>query len=221
MKKEDLLAQGLSEEQATKVLGLYKASLDDNFVAKHRFDEVSSELKTAKAQITDRDKQIADLSKAEGTSKDLQAKLQALEEENKTKDKQYKAELVLEKKKNAVRMALIAGEDKPHDPDMILGLLDLNTIEYDEAGSKLGEGFQKQFDTIKTGKPFLFAPKDPTPPAQPQGAPGWKPTGTPPANGSNGGKGDPIVDYGKGLAQAKLGMLGVNTAGKSDPNPTK
>ena len=46
MTKEQLLAAGFTEEQATNILKLHKEAIDGNYVAKHRFDEVNGELKT-------------------------------------------------------------------------------------------------------------------------------------------------------------------------------
>ena len=46
MNKEDLIAMGLTEEQAKKVMD----SLDGNYVTKTRFNEVNEENKTLKIQ---------------------------------------------------------------------------------------------------------------------------------------------------------------------------
>lgn len=51
MKKEDLVAMGLTEDQAKKVMD----SLDGDFVTKNRFNEVNEENKQLKTQIADRD----------------------------------------------------------------------------------------------------------------------------------------------------------------------
>ena len=59
MNKEDLIAMGLTEEQAKKVMD----SLDGNFVTKTRFNEVNEENKTLKKSVSDRDKQLEDLNR--------------------------------------------------------------------------------------------------------------------------------------------------------------
>ena len=61
MNKEDLIAMGLTEEQAKKVMD----SLDGNFVTKTRFNEVNEENKTLKSLFSDRDKQLEDLKKSQ------------------------------------------------------------------------------------------------------------------------------------------------------------
>lgn len=54
MNKEELIAMGLTEEQAKKVMD----SLDGNFVTKTRFNEINEENKTLKKSVSDRDKQL-------------------------------------------------------------------------------------------------------------------------------------------------------------------
>ncbi len=215
MTKEQLLAAGFTEEQATNILKLHKEAIDGNYVPKHRFDEVNAELKTTKEQVIERDKQITELKKFEGDSKALQEKITALENENAAKDKEYKANLALERKKNAIRLALLEDENgKPHDVDMVMGLFNLEQVIIDEATGKIISGFKEQNDAIRKEKAFLFSSKEDTDKGGDGKPVGWKPTGTPPADGDKGSKGgDPSVSYGKSLAQIKLGMMGIKPAG--------
>jgi hypothetical protein len=215
MTKEQLLAAGFTEEQATNILKLHKEAIDGNYVAKHRFDEVNGELKTAKEQVIERDKQITDLKKFEGDTKALQEKITTLESENATKDKEYKANLALERKKNAIKLALLEDENgKPHDADMVMGLFNLEQVVIDEATGKISSGFKEQNDAIRKEKAFLFSPKEDANKGGDGKPAGWKPTGTPPADGDKGGGGaDPSVSFGKSLAQIKLGMMGIKPAG--------
>lgn len=211
MTKEQLLALGFTEDQATNILKLHKEAIDGNYVAKHRFDEVNGELKTSKEQVTERDKQITDLKKFEGDTKALQEKITTLEADNSTKDKEYKANLALERKKNAIKLALLEDENgKPHDADMVMRLFNLEQVVIDEATGKISSGYKEQNDSIRKEKTFLFGTKEQPKP----GTPGWKPAGNPPADGDKGGAGtDPSVSYGKSLAQIKLGMMGIKPAG--------
>ena len=205
MDKEKLIAAGLNEEQVTSVLKLHKEVLDGNYVPIHRFNEVNSELKTTRISLADRDKQIEDLKKFEGTAAELQDKVKKLEEANKVADEKHKQELAAERKRNAVKLSLLDdAEGKPHDVEMVMSLFDLDAIEVDESG-KITKGFKEQHETIRKDKAFLFASKtDSSKPA------GWKPAGTPPADGDKGGQStDPSVSFGKSLAQIKLGMMGV------------
>lgn len=215
MTKEQLLAAGFTEEQATNILKLHKEAIDGNYVAKHRFDEVNAELKTTKEQVIERDKQITELKKFEGDSKALQEKITALENENAAKDKEYKANLALERKKNAIKLALLEDENgKPYDVDMVMGLFNLEQVVIDEATGKISSGFKEQNDAIRKEKAFLFSPKEDANKGGDGKPAGWKPAGTPPADGDEGGGGaDPSVSFGKSLAQIKLGMMGIKSAG--------
>lgn len=215
MTKEQLLAAGFTEEQATNILKLHKEAIDGNYVAKHRFDEVNGELKATKEQVIERDKQITELKKFEGDSKALQEKITALENENAAKDKEYKANLALERKKNAIKLALLEDENgKPYDVDMVMGLFNLEQIVIDEATGKISSGFKEQNEAIRKEKAFLFSPKEDVNKGGDGKPAGWKPAGTPPADGDKGGGGaDPSVSFGKSLAQIKLGMMGIKPAG--------
>lgn len=209
MKKEQLLAAGLTEEQAASILKLYKDTIDGQFIPKHRFDEVYNELKTAKEQLADRDKQITDLKKFEGDSKALSDKIKELEDLNKQKDTEYKSNLALERKKNALRLALLEDEKgKPHDADMVMSLFNLDNVVMDEATGKITSGYKEQSETIRKEKTFLFEEKpDPTK------NPGWKPKGNDPKDGEGGAGPNTSEAYGKSLAAIKLGMMGIKPAG--------
>jgi hypothetical protein len=205
MTKEQLLAAGFTEEQATNILKLHKEAIDGNYVPIHRFNEVNTELKTARTSLAERDKQIEGLKKFEGTAAELQAKIKELEDANKAADEKYKQELAAERKRNAVKLSLLDdAEGKPHDVEMVMSLFDLDTIEVDESG-KIIKGFKEQCEAIRKDKAFLFESK--TESGKPAG---WKPAGTPPADGDKGGQpADPSVSFGKSLAQIKLGMMGI------------
>jgi hypothetical protein len=66
MTQEELKALGLSDEQAAGVIGLYKEKLDNSFIPKSRFNEVNEENKRLKGTISERDKQLEELSKSSG-----------------------------------------------------------------------------------------------------------------------------------------------------------
>jgi len=221
MTKEQLLALGFTEEQATNILKLHKETIDGNYVPKHRFDEVNAELKTTKEQVIERDKQITELKKFEGDSKALQDKIAELEAANAAKDKEYKANLALERKKNAIKLALLEDENgKPHDVDMVMGLFNLEQVVIDEATGKITSGYKEQNDVLRKEKAFLFREKQSAGGGDDKNKnPGWKPRGQTPPDG-NGGQGgtDPSVSYGKSLAQIKLGMMGIQPVGAEGSN---
>lgn len=209
MKKEQLIAAGLSEEHAASVLKLYKDTIDGKFIPKHRFDEVNDELKTAREQLAERDTQIGELKKFEGDSKALSDKIKELEDANKQKDADHKAALALERKKNALRLALLEDEDgKPHDADMVMSLFNLDNVVFDEATGKITSGYKEQRQTIRKEKTFLFEEKP-----EPGKNPGWRARGSDPKDGEGGAGPDTSEAYGKSLAAIKLGMMGIKPAG--------
>lgn len=220
MNLQKLLAAGFTEDQAKSILSMHKEALDGNFVAKHRFDEVNGELKTAKEQVSERDKQIKELKKFEGDSKELAEKIKELEEANTTKDQEYKNQLALERKKNAIKLALLEDEaGKPHDADMVMGLFNIDQITLDEATGKISAGFKEQSEAIRKEKSFLFTAKEDPNASGTPATPGFKPVGTPPADGDKGGKAtDPSISYGKSLAQLKLGMMGIQPSTSTENN---
>ena len=210
------MAMGLSEEQANKVLGLHKDAIKDKFVPKERFDEKNNELKAEKDKVTDRDNQIKDLSKFEGDKTALEAKIKDLTEENKTKETEYNEKLTSERKQNAVKFELLNGENKPHDPSLVLGLLDLTKVNINEDGT-IKDGFKEQFETLVKDKGFLFttAEKDPKSTNN-----GFFPKGTSPADGRKQGNEAPTSEqFGASLAADKLKQLGVNVEAKKAEAP--
>lgn len=205
MNKEQLLAAGFSEAQVATILEHYKKALDGQFVPKHRFDEVNTQLKAVKEQLADRDTQIEGLKKFEGDSQQLTAKIKELEEANKQKDTEYNAKLALERKRNLVRAALLEDpEGKPHDADMVMGLFNLEKVVVDEAVGKITSGYTEQSQSIRKEKAFLFEGKP-----SPQSPQGWKPKGAEPKDGDGGTAPNTSEAYGKSLAAVKLGMMGV------------
>ena len=110
MTKEKLLEWGLTEEQAAKVM----EGLNGSFVTKARFNEVNTELTTAKNTIKERDTQLETLKKASGDTKALQDQITALQEANKQKDKDHANEIKALKIGNAVDLALSTAKAKNH-----------------------------------------------------------------------------------------------------------
>ena len=101
MKKEDLLAMGLTEEQTDKVMD----GLNGDFVTKSRFNEVNTELKAARTALSERDKQLEELKKVDAAA--LQAQITQLQADNKQKDADYAAQLKALKISNAVDTRLM------------------------------------------------------------------------------------------------------------------
>ena len=181
MNEQELLELGVSKEVAAKVAVASTKEIESVRT------QASSELSTLKAQVTEREGQITELKKFKGSQEELQKKIADLESENKTKSVEFEKKLSTERKKNAVRSALLSDPaGKPFDADLVIQMVDLEKVSVDENGKIVG-GFKEQVETVRKDKAFLFAkpgeafdphgapPRDGvTPPAAPK--PGEKKT---------------------------------------------
>lgn len=148
MNKEQLIALGLSEEQATKVLDGFKG-----FVPPSRFNEVNEAKKSAEATIAERDKQLAELKKNVGDNEELKKQIETLQAENKTAKEKYESDIKAIKLNNAIDGGLLTAGAK--NIKAVKALLDMAKIKFD--GEKL-EGFEDQLKALREGEDskFLF-----------------------------------------------------------------
>ncbi|NLY79809.1 MAG: chemotaxis protein [Lysinibacillus sp.] len=154
MNKEQLIALGLTEEQADKVIAGFGA-----MIPKSRFDEVNQAKKDLEKQIADRDKQLEELKKIDAEG--LQAKITELQQVNETAKKEFEAKLKETQLTSALKLAL-AG--KVHDADLVASLIDKEKIELDENGN-IAKGLEEQIKSLQESKSFLFVPeKEPNKP---------------------------------------------------------
>jgi TolA-binding protein len=168
MTEQELIELGLSKELALKVSS---ASLKEIDEVK---SSINNEILSLKKQITERESQITELKKFKGSNEDLQKKIEELENQNKITSTEFEKALGIERKKNAIRSCLLSDpSEKPHDIDLVIGMVDIDKVSVDENGKIVG-GFKEQLDTIKKEKAFLF-----------QKAEKFSPSGKPPANGGN------------------------------------
>lgn len=151
MKKEDLIAIGLTEEQAKKVMD----SLDGEFVTKTRFNEVNEENKTLKKSVSDRDQQLEDLKKSSGDNAELKKQIETLQQQNAEQQKAHEAELKQLKLDNAINTALTAAGAK--NVKAVKPFIDTAKIKLGEDG-KLA-GLDEQLKEVQKTEGYLFAEK--------------------------------------------------------------
>lgn len=108
MTKEQLIAMGLTEEQATEVM----KSLDGNFVTKSRFDEVNEANKQLKKDVSERDAQLETLKTSTGDVDELKKQIDELQEKNKTDKANYEAQMKQMKLDSAVERSLTTAKAK-------------------------------------------------------------------------------------------------------------
>lgn len=147
MNKEDLIAMGLTEEQAKKVMD----SLDGNFVTKARFNEINEENKTLKKSVSDRDKQLEGLKKSSGDNAALQ-QISDLQKQNADQQKAHDEELAKLKLDNAVEIALSGA--KARNGKAVKAMLDMSKVKLGEDG-KLS-GFDEQIEALKKSDAYMF-----------------------------------------------------------------
>ena len=158
MTKESLMALGLTEEQATKVM----EGLNGSFVTKTRFNEVNEELKTAKATITERDTQLETLKKSGADATALQDQITQLQAANAQKDQEHAAEIKKIKIDNAVDKALM--DAKAINPATVKPLLAAFLEKADLDDDRTIRGLADEIGKLaKTeGTSFLFKSEDTT-----------------------------------------------------------
>jgi hypothetical protein len=145
-----LLEWGLTEEQATKVM----EGLNGSFVTKARFNEVNTELTTAKNTIKERDTQLETLKKASGDTKALQDQITQLQADNKKKDTDHAAELKNLKISNAVELALTGAKAKNNTAVKALLVDFIGKAELAEDGTV--KGLDDEVKKLVEGKDTAF-----------------------------------------------------------------
>ena len=148
MKKEDLIAMGLSEDQAKKVMD----SLDGNFVTKARFNEVNEENKTLKQSVADRDKQLEDLKKSSGDNAELKKQIETLQQQNADQKKAHDAEMAQLKLDNAIDAALTAAGAK--NIKAVRAMIDTSKMKLGEDGTV--EGLSDAIKAVQKSDSYMF-----------------------------------------------------------------
>ncbi len=184
MDKEALIALGLTDEQADKVISGY-----GKMVPKSLFENKVQEVKDLQKEIANRDIQLEELKKIDTAG--LQNKITELQRQNKTDKAEYEAKIKDTQLKSALKLAL-AG--KVHDADLVASLIDKATIELDEEGN-VKKGLDEQLKMLQESKSFLFVPESQT-----------LPKGTKPAESKKSDKDEGSNEnYGKRIAEEVLG----------------
>lgn len=151
MKKEELIAKGLSEEHAQIVVDAWTEAMK-GFIPKSRFDEVNTAKADLEKQVADRDKQLKDLKDAAKDSDALQNKITELEDANKQVKKDYEAKIKDMKLTTAIKEQLV---DCKY-PDLVVDKFDRSKLILAEDGTI--SGLTEQLKTVKETYKELFTP---------------------------------------------------------------
>ena len=197
MTKEQLIAAGLTEAQATAVLKIHQDSINGNYIPKATFEAERDKVKALDGQIKDRDKQITDLGAFKGTAEQLTTKVADLEKANKDAKEKFDADLAASNKSAALKFELTG---KVIDVDDVIPKLDATKIVFKDG--KIESGLTEQLDALKKTKPHYFPTGKPDETTKPLG---WLFGNTPPEGTEGGGdKNKPSENLGTQLAKAKV-----------------
>lgn len=151
MNKEQFIALGLTEDQATKAAQASQEELKI-FIPKARFDEVNNSLKDLKGQLSDRDKQLKDLGEKAKGNEDLTRQITDLQEANKKAAGDYEAKIRNITLDNAIKLKL--KDNKAKYEDLLMSKVDKEKLKIKEDGTI--EGLDEQLTSLKEGYKDLF-----------------------------------------------------------------
>lgn len=150
MKKEDLIALGLTEEQAKKVLDAVK-----EYVPKTQLAEVERERDGLKATVAERDTQLETLKKSSGDNAALQQQIADLQKANEDQQKAHDAEIAQLRLDNAVEAAILAVGAK--NVKAVRALMDADKLRLEKDGTVTG--LSDQIKAIQKSDAYMFAEK--------------------------------------------------------------
>lgn len=145
MNKEQLIALGLTDEQADKVIEGY-----GQMIPKSRLDAKIQEVNDLKEQLTDRDTQLEELKKVDAEG--LQVKITELQETNENIKTEYEEKLQQRDYDYALDNAL--RDAKAKNPVAVKALLKTDTIQLVNGQFV---GLEEQLTALKTSDDYLFA----------------------------------------------------------------
>ena len=174
MNKEQFIALGLTDEQATKAAGASQEELK-GFIPKTRFDEVNEAKKQLETTVNQHKTQLETLKTTAGDAEALKTQIAQLQGENQAAKEKYDNDMKDITLSNAIKLALTG---KVHDESIVTGLVDKTKLIVGTDGKIVG--LDEQLTTLKEGKAFLFkldeAANGNPPPA------GFQKVGNPPPN---------------------------------------
>lgn len=144
--KEQLIALGLTEEQAQQVLDAQGA-----VVSKEQFDVVQNANQGLESQLAERDSQLADLQKQVKGNEELEATIKQLQADNQASTEKYVADMKVQKIESAIDLAL-ANAKVLNDQVGIAAksLINRENLVLDDKGEVVG--LKEQVEALKTGE---------------------------------------------------------------------
>lgn len=175
-----ILGDAYTDEIDSKIA----AEIGKGFVSRSDFNEVSTAKKKLEADIKERDKQLEDLSIAQGATDELKAEIARLQAENKQAQEQHEAELTQIRVDNAVEAALTAAGAKNVTAAKALLAEFLKDAQMAEDGTVKGLSEVIENLSKTEGTSFMFEPAGTPTPGFKGMTPG-NPGGNPPHAGAD------------------------------------
>lgn len=157
MKKDELVALGLTEDQATKVAAASAKELE-GYVQKHEYEEISKENKQLKTDAANSKKALEDLKVAAGDNEELSKQIKKLQDEAKENETKHQNELKELKLNNAIKLALTGNAQ---DEELVAGLFDKTRLILGDDGKITG--LDEQLKAMKESRPYLFKTEETKP----------------------------------------------------------
>lgn len=169
MNRDTLQKFGLSDEQVNQVMAEHGKDLEKSKAVESELEQVKQQNTELTSEITDRDKQLKDLSGKAGDNEELQSQIKALQEQNKQSKTDYEANIATLKRDGAIELALREAQAK--NPKAVKALLNGDIISVDDSGV---HGLKEQLEQLKESDSYLFN-------IEPEPKPGLKitPSGNP------------------------------------------
>ena len=149
MKKENLIAKGLTDEQAQIAVDAWNEAIK-GYIPKNRFDEVNTAKAELEGQVKDRDKQLKELKESAKDNDGLQTKIAELEESNKKTKAEYEGKIKDMKLTGAIKDQLT---DCKY-PELVADKIDRSKLIIAEDGSI--SGLSDQLKVVKEAYKELF-----------------------------------------------------------------
>lgn len=154
MKKEEIIALGVAEDAAQKIIEMAAEEIKGAYVPKTRFDEVNEAKKNAEALVKERDGQLETLKKSAGDSEALQKQIAELQDANKAAAKEYEANLKKVRRESIDSQLLT--EVNAKNPKAVTALLDPLDDKLDEETYRTERMKQLEALTKAEDSSFLF-----------------------------------------------------------------
>ena len=156
MTKEELIAMGMSTEQADKVIAKQTEEMKA-FVPRARLDEETSKVTSLNTQLADRDKDIKALQAAAGKGSELEKQLTDLQAKYTADTDAFQKQLADQKLDAAIDAALNSvklkdASGRARDPVSVKAHIDKSKLKLKDDGSIDG----LDIETLVKNKPYLF-----------------------------------------------------------------